>query len=281
MNRYRVAHRTGFRYSQPVIASYNEVRMLPVADNSQIIFSSSLEINPRPLSHEYLDYFGTRVVMFEILQQHQELEISSETVVELRPSQQGCEPITWDELASQTARNLELTDCVQISRRTRIPADLVKAASKIAQSSADPNVAAMQICELVHKSMKYEFGVTGVQSSASDAWAKRTGVCQDFAHVAIGALRSVGIPARYVSGYLHPKVQPVIGESVVGESHAWVEWYSGSWVANDPTNNLSFPDRHVVVGRGRDYDDVPPLRGVFASTGDSQLFVEVEITREA
>ena len=99
--------------------------------------------------------------------------------------------------------------------------------------------------------------------------------------MALGALRSVGIPARYVSGYLHPKPQAAIGETVTGESHAWVEWFCGDWRGYDPTNLIDIGDRHVGVGRGRDYNDIAPLRGVYAGSGGSQLFVKVEITRES
>jgi transglutaminase-like putative cysteine protease len=97
----------------------------------------------------------------------------------------------------------------------------------------------------------------------------------------VGALRSVGIPARYVSGYLHPQIEPRIGQAVTGESHAWLEWFAGEWIPNDPTNNIQATNRHIVVARGRDYDDVPPLRGVYAGAANSELFVSVEITKEA
>ena len=126
----------------------------------------------------------------------------------------------------------------------------------------------------------YMQGVTAVTSTAVDAWEARKGVCQDIAHIAIGALREVGIPARYVSGYLHPKPSAEVGEAVTGESHAWVEWFAGDWQGFDPTNNIEIGDRPVLVGRGRDYNDVPPLRGVYAGPGKSQLKVKVTITRE-
>jgi transglutaminase-like putative cysteine protease len=124
-------------------------------------------------------------------------------------------------------------------------------------------------------------GVTGVHTTAAEAWSGRRGVCQDIAHLALGALRSVGIPARYVSGYLHPKPDAAIGETVAGESHAWVEWFCGSWRGFDPTNLIDIGDRHVTVGHGRDYNDVAPLRGIYAGPSSSSLFVTVEITREA
>jgi transglutaminase-like putative cysteine protease len=121
--------------------------------------------------------------------------------------------------------------------------------------------------------------VTGVNSTARDAWPARSGVCQDIAHVALGVLRAAGIPARYVSGYLHPDPTAPIGQPVIGESHAWVEWYSGEWRGYDPTNLVEIGESHVYVGHGRDYGDVAPLRGVYAGPSASELFVEVEVTR--
>ena len=140
----------------------------------------------------------------------------------------------------------------------------------------------MAISGAIGDAVEYVQGVTGVHSTAQEAWAHRKGVCQDIAHLTLGALRAVDIPARYVSGYLHPKPDAAIGETVAGESHAWVEWFCGDrWRGFDPTNQIAIGDRHVLVGRGRDYNDVPPLRGVYAGPFGSALFVTVEITREA
>ena len=99
------------------------------------------------------------------------------------------------------------------------------------------------------------------------------------AHIVIGALRSIGIPTRYVSGYLHPSVDPVIGEPVSGESHAWVEWWDEGWRGFDPTNDTEPGDRHVIVATGRDYNDVKPLSGIFSGSGTSRMFVDVQVTR--
>ena len=104
-------------------------------------------------------------------------------------------------------------------------------------------------------------------------------MCQDVAHIAIGALRSIGIPARYVSGYLHPRLDPVVGEPVSGESHAWVEWWDDGWRGFDPTNDTEPGDRHVIVALGRDYNDVKPLSGIFSGSGTSSMFVDVQVTR--
>jgi transglutaminase-like putative cysteine protease len=129
--------------------------------------------------------------------------------------------------------------------------------------------------------VRYLPGVTNVKTTAAESWAARAGVCQDIAHVTVGALRAAGIPARYVSGYLHPKPSAELRETVTGESHAWVEFFCGTWHGFDPTNLIDIGERHVVVGQGRDYRDVPPLRGVYAGSSNSELFVTVEITREA
>ena len=127
--------------------------------------------------------------------------------------------------------------------------------------------------------MTYETGVTHVHSGAQQAWAEGRGVCQDFAHVTIGALRSLGMPARYVSGYLAPKREAEVGESSKGESHAWVEFWDGGWMPFDPTNGVFVGLDHVAVVRGRDYTDVQPFKGVYSGAADSTLTVEVSFTR--
>jgi transglutaminase-like putative cysteine protease len=124
-------------------------------------------------------------------------------------------------------------------------------------------------------------GSTGVRTDAQEAWDQGQGVCQDIAHVTVALLRAAGLPARYVSGYLHsdPAAEP--GQTAVGESHAWVEYWAGSWRALDPTSGASVRERHVVVARGRDYADIPPLKGSYHGAPTSALDVTVEVTRLA
>ena len=129
--------------------------------------------------------------------------------------------------------------------------------------------------------MEYVPGSTGVHTGAQEAWALRKGVCQDIAHLTVGRLRSVGIPARYVSGYLYPKDDGAVGDTVAGRSHTWFEWWSGDWVAFDPTNGVPAGQAHVIVARGRDYTDVTPLKGVYHGAPSTGLGVTVEITRLA
>lgn len=280
MSRLRIRHVTGYRYEGEVGASYNEARMLPVSSGDQFVLFSHLDISPVSGQHGYLDYWGTKVSSFDVLTPHQELSLTAVSLVEVHAGTHPEDPVLWPELEAVSAAS---TASIEHSWQTPLtePAPEVEVmAAEIAARHLSPSDAALEICEAVGDHMQYMHGVTGVHSTAREAWLDGRGVCQDITHIALGALRSVGIPARYVSGYLHPQPDAEIGETVVGESHAWVEWFCGQWRGFDPTNSMDIGDRHVAVGRGRDYNDVPPLRGVYAGPFGSQLFVTVEITRE-
>lgn len=281
MNRLKIKHMTGFHYGGDVTASYNEARMLPVSSEGQLVLYSNLEILPISANNGYVDYWGSRVSSFEILTPHRELSLTATSLVEVRPRTPDAEVIGWDDLAREAEAATEFVEQRGQTKRTAPPAEVAALARNIANDCGNPAEAAKEISIAIGKSVEYMQGVTGVHTTAAEAWEHRKGVCQDIAHLAIGALRSVGIPARYVSGYLHPKPSAAIGETVAGESHAWVEWFTGAWHGHDPTNLIEIGDRHVLVGRGRDYNDVPPLRGVYAGPFKSALFVKVEITRES
>jgi transglutaminase-like putative cysteine protease len=281
MKRMRVRHQTGFHYEGEVTASYNEARMLPASGDGQFVLNSHLEILPISSQHGYVDYWGTRVSSFEILTPHRQLSLTATSLVEVRDRQHEPEGVSWEALPALAALEVERMEQLGQTPLTDPPDEVAELAREIAAASPDPCAAGLEICRVLGTAVEYVQGVTGVGSTAKDAWAERKGVCQDITHIALGALRSVGLPARYVSGYLHPKPDAAIGETVTGESHAWVEWFCGEWHGFDPTNQIPIGDRHVLVGRGRDYRDVPPIRGVYAGPFRSQLFVKVEITREA
>jgi len=281
MKRLRIEHATGFRYEGEVTASYNEARMLPGTTDSQFVLSSSLELDPSTSVNSYVDYFGTRVSAFDVLQAHRELNITARSLVEVRPRSLVHADVSWDRLHEEAARGIETVEQLSQTSRTTPHPEVAELARSIAARHDDAGAAALEIATRIGESVDYVFGVTGVHSTASEAWEARKGVCQDMAHITLGALRDVGIPARYVSGYLHPNPDAEVGVAVVGESHAWVEWFTDDWHGFDPTNNIEIGDRHVLVGRGRDYNDVPPLRGVYAGPFKSELFVQVTITREA
>ena len=147
--------------------------------------------------------------------------------------------------------------------------------------AAGPDEAAAAISARVHDHVTYLPGATGVRTNAQEAWDKGQGVCQDMAQIAVSLLRAAGLPARYVSGYLHPDPKAQPGTTSVGQSHAWVEYSAGSWTPLDPTSGAPVGERHVAVARGRDYADVPPLKGIYHGPPDSDMRVTVEVTRLA
>jgi transglutaminase-like putative cysteine protease len=281
VNRLRIRHVAGFRYSADANASYNEARMLPANSEGQLVLSSRLDIQPQAQQSVYTDAWGTKVTAFEVLIPHADLTLEARSLVEVNRRPAAATSLGWEELTHRAAATTRLVEHSRLTSRTAPPDEVVEIAQDLAGRTDSPQAAARAICEAVRAQVDYVQGVTGVEATAAEAWAHRRGVCQDIAHIALGALRVVGIPARYVSGYMHPDAEPQVGETAAGESHAWVEWFAGTWTGFDPTNGVSVGDRHVLVGRGRDYDDVAPIRGVYSGTGTSEIFVTVEITRES
>src|SRR3954454_14578675 len=163
---------------------------------------------------------------------------------------------------------------------TAMDAPVVRAVRDVV-GDAGPREAGHLVCRFVHEHMEYLTGSTNVKTNAMQAWTSGKGVCQDISHVSVGLLRALGLPARYVSGYLHPRPSAQIGQAVTGESHAWVEWWDGFWSCYDPTNVLEIGTRHVTLARGRDYTDVPPLKGIFSGPRSEGSKVTVEAPRLA
>ncbi|MFC5676623.1 transglutaminase family protein [Aeromicrobium endophyticum] len=273
----RIKHTTGYHYEKGAMASFNEARMTPMTTSEQYVLRSRLEITPTPWSYEYRDYWGTTVTSFEVHDPHSDLTVVATSIVDTQEVPAKPHAIGWDDLTDDVTDEwceyLVLSDWVA-------PADDLRGLLDELRATAErPGDYARAAVDLLHSRIAYVPGSTEVTTTAADAWAAQTGVCQDFAHLSLGALRHAGVPARYVSGYLHPSRDPVVGETVEGESHAWIEWWDGEWVAWDPTNAVAPGPRHVVVAKGRDYGDSPPLRGIFSTAGGSELFVGVEITR--
>ncbi|WP_022882358.1 transglutaminase family protein [Gryllotalpicola ginsengisoli] len=281
MKRMRVRHVTGFRYEVEASASYNEARMLPASVEGQVVLSAHLDITPSASQYAYNDYWGTRVTAFEVLSPHREMTLAASSLVEVSDRPAGdCEG-TWDEMTARAQTAVQYVEQLRQSSLTAPAEEVRQLAADLAAGADTPCAAAEAICRAIGEAMEYVPGATTVNTTAADAWAARRGVCQDIVHVSLGALRSVGIPARYVSGYLHPDPDAPVGQTVLGESHAWLEWFCGAWRGWDPTNLIPIGDRHVYIGRGRDYDDIAPIRGVYAGAGAAETFVRVEITRES
>ncbi|MFN8014906.1 MAG: transglutaminase family protein [Dermatophilaceae bacterium] len=279
MRRYRITHTTSLTYDSPVRASHNELRMTPLNEPGQTTLENRLRIKPLTWSLVYRDHWGTHVTAMESLAAHPRLDVEATSTVERTHLGRAEESLGWE-----AVRDLEVQDrsyeWLMSTARTRAGDGILELVESV-RGLSGPRDAGLAIASVLRDTMTYQTGVTGVHSSGEQAWAERRGVCQDFAHIAIGALRTLGIPARYVSGYLVPQRSLEIGESSVGESHAWVEFWDGGWTPIDPTNGTPVDLDHIVVARGRDYEDVPPFKGVYSGTGSAALAVEVAFTRLA
>jgi transglutaminase-like putative cysteine protease len=278
--RLQVVHTTRVSYSAPVRASFNEARMTPLTIPAQVTLESRVTAGPGVTVWTYCDYWGTFVSVFDITDPHESLVVRAQATVE---TGQGladeASRLPWAELRAQTASG-RLLEFLMPTPLTTVTPD-VAAIVVDAVRDADPAEAATEIAARVRSQVSYMAGATGVRTNAQEAWDQGQGVCQDMAHLTVALLREAGLPARYVSGYLHadPSAEP--GQTAVGESHAWVEYWAGSWLPCDPTSGAPVRERHVVVARGRDYLDIPPLKGIYHGAPTSALDVTVEVTRLA
>jgi transglutaminase-like putative cysteine protease len=276
--RLEVVHETVYTYETSVDASYNEARMTPTTDRHQTTVNLRFATTPSAPVRRYWDYWGSQVTAFDIIEPHEQLVLISSAEVETEAASPPVRAADWKELAEPQTLD-RFAEMLAPTAYTVAHDELSAQAAALAAEFADPVDAALAAMRWLHESITYRHGVTGVHTSAADAWHDRVGVCQDFAHVALVVLRAMGIPARYVSGYLHTQKDPLIGDRVAGESHAWVEAWTGDWWGFDPTNNQEIGQRHIEVARGRDYADVAPLRGVHSGGGSASLAVAVNLTR--
>ena len=277
--RLQVVHRTVFHYSGTVRSSYNEARLTPENSNRQTTLRSRVEIEPAATAYAYRDYWGSTVTAFDTHGPHTELVVRATSVVEAGPEPHLPDPVDWATLAAPDVLD-RFGEFLRPSRLTAMDEPVVQQVRELV-GDAGPREAGHLVCRFVHDHMEYLTGSTNVKTNAMQAWTSGKGVCQDISHVSVGLLRALGLPARYVSGYLHPQPQAAIGQPVTGESHAWVEWWDGGWSGFDPTNVVEIGPRHVTLARGRDYSDVPPLKGIFSGPRSEGSTVTVEVTRLA
>jgi transglutaminase-like putative cysteine protease len=273
----RVRHVTGYTYADPVTASYNEARMTPQTDPWQLTLDARVETEPRSQVRTYWDYWGNYVSVFDLHEPHRSLTVSATSLVETSTRPSPVDLIDW-----ATLRNVKVAEeHVEMLAATAYAPEndeLSATADELVAGANRPVDAAMAVVGFVCDTLTYQVGVTGVHTSAVEAWIARQGVCQDFAHLSLLMLRAIGIPARYVSGYLHPATEIEPNVTATGESHAWVEFWCGEWWPMDPTNGRPVGSDHVLVARGRDYNDVSPLRGIYSGAASTALGVTVEMT---
>jgi transglutaminase-like putative cysteine protease len=280
-----IKHLTQYRYAESVRESVMELWMQPQKTGRQRLVSFELQIDPLAHTFSYADLYGNAVYHFDVPHPHEQLTISAHAAVETTapPSL----PVEldmgeWDRLKSDFIKG----DCFDFLRPYGFATPTERLAAFIAEHDledlrrTDPLTAVTRLSQIIYAAFSYLPGVTEADSPIDLALETKSGVCQDFAHIMITICRQWGIPARYVSGYLFTDRQSH-DRSDPDATHAWVEVFLPSlrWVGIDPTNNLLAGERHVAVAVGRDYNDVPPSRGVYKGDAESELFVAVAIGR--
>jgi transglutaminase-like putative cysteine protease len=276
----QVRHVTGFNYDGTADSSYNEARMTPVASAHQEVVDASLRVTPGAVQSTYRDYFGTIVTTFDLQEPHDRLEVVALATIKTFAVPQDIATLTRTELHAAPIRD-EFAEYLAPTARTMIDESVLQELHDMGIVGEDVVSTARAIVDWVRTRVAYVRGATLVSSTAQEVWDEQKGVCQDLTHVTISLLRGIGIPSRYVSGYLHSKPDAQLGETIVGESHAWVEFFCGTWIGIDPTNAESIGVHHVIVAKGREYGDVPPLKGIYRGGPSSALGVVVEVTRVA
>ncbi|MGW4909885.1 transglutaminase family protein [Streptomyces sp. NPDC004270] len=277
--RLRIRHVTRVAYARPAASSHNEVRMTPLTLPGQTTLDARVTVTPATAVWSYWDYWGTQVTGFDLLEPHEDLTITASSLVETSAPGPLPEPPGWAEMAER-AGGSRLLEFVTGTSRTTVPKKLVKKAREAA-AGLGPHEATVAVSGMVADRVAYLPGATSVNTSPAEAWAQRAGVCQDITHLTIALLRGLGLPARYVSGYLHPEREAELHRPVAGQSHAWIEYWAGDWCGYDPTNRVRADESHVVVARGRDYDDVTPHKGIYRGVPGGAPEVTVEFTRVA
>lgn len=285
MMRYRVRHVTHYKYTKPVDLAANLLHLRPASSDTQFVESETLEVKPVAgrLVDRY-DHFGNRVTWLFVNRPHLEFEVVSEAVVAVRsktpPAAEDTPP--WE----------EIRDLAQAGRATaaefrfaspRVPT--LEAAGDYARPSFTPGrpilSALTDLNERMYRDFKFRAGVTTISTPIAHVLERREGVCQDFTHLMLSALRMLGLPARYTSGYIRTRPPP--GEARrrgADQSHAWVGGWLGpdhGWIGLDPTNGVIVALEHVLLAVGRDFSDISPLRGMILGGGQHSLKVGVDL----
>ena len=283
---YQVSHHTRYRYSQPTSISHHVLHLAPRACDHQRCHHTALEVEPTPAtSVDEVDYFGNPVTHLTVQEPHTELSFRNRSVVEVSvaPPPSGSGP--WEGAVAllagdRSAHGLAVIEHSFSSPYTRAEADLAGYAAASFVPGRPLLDAARDLTSRIHRDFGYEPGATSVSTPVDQVFALRRGVCQDFAHLEIAALRALGLAARYVSGYL--VTRPRAGTDALrgaDASHAWLSvWLpEHGWLDLDPTNDVVPGDQHVTVAWGRDYGDVSPIMGVILGGGEHRIDVEVEV----
>lgn len=286
---YRVLHRTVYEYEEEVTLCHSEARLIPRETPGQRVISASVGLFPQAsFRSERSDYFGNQTSYFSVEYSHRRLEAVAESRVEIPPRVAPTDRSSWDQVAAQMqeengAGRMQLRDYMLDSPLAAGSARYLE----YARASFPPGRPLLDACEdlnkRIHADFKYESGFSTVSTPLEVVFEHRRGVCQDFAHLFVAALRSLGLAARYVSGYLETTPPPG-KEKLQGAdaSHAWASVYlpGQGWFDFDPTNRQMPQQQHITLAWGRDFSDVTPLKGVIFGGGKHTVTVAVDVQRE-
>jgi transglutaminase-like putative cysteine protease len=286
--KYKVRHITTYTYNQAVSLCQNQACLSPRVFASQSCESTRLTVEPEPAAiHPWRDYFGNTVHYFAVEVPHDELSVTAESVVVVgaRSVPEPAATLAWEKARDRVTGSHDETAIAAAPFRFESPCiKLIPQAKEYVQPSFTAGrpllEATLDLTARIWRDFKYDSTATCVNTATEEIFRGRRGVCQDFAHLQITCLRSLGLPARYVSGYL--LTDPPAGQTkLVGAdaSHAWVSVFfpDHGWLDFDPTNNTMPQVRHVTLAWGRDYSDVCPITGIFLGGGDHRMTVSVDV----
>ncbi len=291
--KFRICHITAYSYSEPVQLCHNEAWLLPRDTIEQRCEHSLLQITPTPaVYHEYLDYFGNRTVHFALQKSHEKLTISATSEIHVETdygkyslaNQQSWEDVRSFMTSEGVLSLRDVMPCCYPSPQIMPDAHFRAYALPSFPPRRPFHTAVNDLMERIYRDFTYDPAATHIDTPLVEILKKRRGVCQDFAHLAIACLRSLGLAARYVSGYIET-LPPPGQERLIGAdaSHAWFAVYSplAGWLAYDPTNNQVQGNQHITVAWGRDFSDVTPLKGVALGGGQHLVSVSVDVARQS
>lgn len=279
---FKIHHITHYRYDRPIRESANQIKLFPSTHHPQETRKHDLTISGNPNVNQFSDFWGNNTGLFVRNEMHSELIIDSKLTVSTWLKEDGAAERAsendWNELAGHTSKDLYLLDCT-LPELIRNKAGLQAMVDPIRKNSFSPFHFAQNCSETIFSTFTYLKGITHVETTVDEILEHKSGVCQDFAHLMLQMLRSVGIPARYVSGYICPNKDGARG---AGATHAWVEvWLPQTgWKGIDPTNNVWVADQHVVLATGRNFGDSTPVKGTFKGPANQDLMVFVGIGYE-
>lgn len=285
---YRVRHLTRYTYSERVLVSLNQICLRPRETPFQQCLDYRVTVEPRPSTwNTYTDYFGNQQAVFTLNQPHQVMTVSAESylAVQARPALVPAASLPWDRLRDQLPRpqdaaSLDAYQYVFASPFVPVGPDYAGYARPSFPADRPVQVGLLDFTRRMHRDFIYDSRATHLGTPVAEVLRNRRGVCQDFAQVQAACLRSLGLAARYVSGYLRTRPPPGQPRLVGADaSHAWISVWTGSagWLDLDPTNGVPAGADHLPIAWGRDYFDVTPVRGVILGGGNQGITVSVDV----